>query len=218
MASFCSVEMRLCRPRWTGGSGFICISLISPFKLSKSQLGQTSAAMAVGYNARATEIDLTTLSGTPETGMSSPYMTAVFSQVGSGQVQVVLTASGLTTAGGYIQHITDVFLNLDSSTLISGLSMSAVEWTSANTLGIIRGNSNQQLGSGPNATANWFDIHLNFGDGDGTDTGPGSSHKEFTAGDVATITFTASGLLVSDFLTKDVTSSGGSTSGGAYLG
>jgi hypothetical protein len=42
MASFCSVETRLRRSRWTGGSGFICIRLFRPFKLSKSQLGQTT--------------------------------------------------------------------------------------------------------------------------------------------------------------------------------
>jgi hypothetical protein len=36
------VETRLRRSRWTGGSGFICIRLFRPFKLSKSQLGQTT--------------------------------------------------------------------------------------------------------------------------------------------------------------------------------
>jgi hypothetical protein len=42
MASFCSVETRLRRPLLTGGFGVICIRLNRPFKLSKSQLGQTT--------------------------------------------------------------------------------------------------------------------------------------------------------------------------------
>src|SRR5262249_46047129 len=42
MASFCSAETRLRRPVLTGESCIICICLNVPFKLSKSQLGQTT--------------------------------------------------------------------------------------------------------------------------------------------------------------------------------
>jgi hypothetical protein len=43
MVSFCSVETRLRRPLLTVGLWFICKRLNRPFKLSKSQLGQTIA-------------------------------------------------------------------------------------------------------------------------------------------------------------------------------
>src|SRR6185437_7969666 len=65
MLSFCCVETRLRRPRLTGGSGFICIRLFRPFKLSKSQLGQTSYLISNYHVVKAaTKVCLVTSTGT----------------------------------------------------------------------------------------------------------------------------------------------------------
>jgi VPDSG-CTERM motif len=181
------------------------------------------ASMVVGYNAFAMNYTLNVdqlVSGTVASGTTTPYMTAVISDVSSGVVNVTLTASGLTSADSYEQHIKNVYFNLDSSFLSSwgAGNMSVLsQWSGGVAPTILTdpankpGQNNPQLGSGPTATANYFDFVVGFADGE--------HPKEFAAGDAITLQFSATGLDAADFIGTDGTMHNGSTDTGTlYLG
>jgi hypothetical protein len=155
-------------------------------------VGTVLVATSIPANALKFELDEEYTEGTAPAG-PSPWLTATFIDVGFNQVQLTLDASGLTDG----EFVSGWYFNIDP--VVAALGFSWFPPTVVSGPSFISGSgvgSNNQNASGADEDmykaggykGDGFDIYFKFE----TSNDPGSDR--FTAGSVATYTFTVSNL------------------------
>ena len=132
---------------------------------------------------------------------TAPWLSATFTDVGSGKVDLTLTALGMPSG----EFVSAWWFNLDDNALLSGLKYTLVSRSGLFTLPTVQMPASTK--SGPLR----FDVSFAFSTSAGSPTGPGGSDsKRFDGSDTLTIELSNAGnnLQAVDFLSAS-TSKGG---------